>query len=60
MVAQLRNSQVTTEYAIHDSVFTSNATRPVALKCMLQWLRLTHAAVWLTRNVFDELVDPFQ
>src|SRR6266542_168149 len=60
MMPQLRDSQVTTEHAIHDSVLTGDATRPVALKCMLQWLRLTDAAVWLTRDVFDELVDPIK
>jgi len=60
MMAQLGNSHVSTGHPIHESVLTADATRPVALKCMLQRLRLTDAAIWLTHDVFDELVNPFQ
>src|SRR6266481_311373 len=60
MVAHLRNPEIASNDAIYNAVLACNSTLPVALKCVLQWLRLSEAAIWIAHRFFYELIDALQ
>ena len=60
MVTQLRDPEIAFYDAIYDAVLGNDSTRPIALKGMLERLRLSNAAIWVAHDFFDELINPLQ
>jgi hypothetical protein len=60
MVAHLRNPEIASNDAIYNAVLACNSTRPVALKCVFEWLGLADTTIRIAHRFFYEFIDALQ
>ena len=60
VISKLRDEQSVIISSVNDTVLAIDPARPVARKCVFQWLRFADAFKRRALNVRNQLVDPLQ
>jgi hypothetical protein len=58
MVPQLRDENLIASFSVSDSVLGSDSPRPKTLERMLKRLGFADPAIWISRDFFNQEVDP--
>ena len=58
MVPQLRDENLIASFSVNDSVLGSDSPRPKTLERMLKRLGFADPAIWISRDFFNQEVDP--
>ena len=58
MVPQLRDENLVASFSVSDSVLGSDSPRPKTLERMLKRLGFADPAIWISRDFFNQEVDP--